>query len=107
VQLPAVAEKRFWRYRPDRETDRRTKKLCQNACSKTGCNADRATDRRNHKRFNDELEENIASPRARSHTNTDFSRAFRDTNQHDVHHANPADKQRNCSDGAKKELQRI
>ena len=48
-------------------------------------------------RFRQKLLQNIPRPRTRRHTDTNLARPLRHAHQHDVHDADTADEQRNCS----------
>src|SRR6266404_7991560 len=61
--------------------------------------SDHATDRAQGDGFNEELRENIAAVRADRHAGSDLSRPLGHAHEHDVHDANPADNQRDASDG--------
>ena len=53
-------------------------------------NSNQATCNREHKRFSEELGENVTRLRADCHAQADFAGALGDADQHDVHDADAA-----------------
>ena len=57
--------------------------------------AEDAADRRQHRGFGQELNQNLLTPGAERLPHADLARPFGHRNHHDRHHADPADHQRN------------
>ena len=62
--------------------------------------ADDAADRAQRDRFDQELQEDVASMRADGHAHADLARAFGHAHEHDVHDADAPDDERNAGDRA-------
>src|SRR6266498_1964408 len=69
--------------------------------------ANRAAEETQHHRLDQELEQNIAAPRAAGLTQADLAGALGHTHQHDVHDPDAADQQRDAADQAQKRVEAV
>ncbi len=63
-------------------------------CSDADGEACSAAGAAQQRRFDQELQQNVAAPRPKRHTETDLARALGDRDKKDVHDADAADQQR-------------
>lgn len=94
------------RHREDKTEARPERAECQ---AKAECqqNAQDATDQANQSCFDEKLAQYILSPCTDGHADANLADAFRDGYEHDVHHADTADDQRNEGNGCHKQRQRL
>jgi len=69
--------------------------------------ADRTADQAEHRRFDEELKEDVALPCADRFADPDLAGALGHRDEHDVHDADPADQQRDRGDSAEKQGQGV
>ena len=76
------------------------------AADDPGRDADEPAEHREQDRLDDELADDVRPARPDRLADADLARALGDRHEHDVHHADPADEQRDRRDGAEQHRER-